>query len=55
MEYIYAVTEAQEIFDNLNEVQKNQVIDYKNGDRSKAWMLSRNNLKYIIDNNLVKG
>jgi hypothetical protein len=46
---------AQEICDNLTDVQKKQVVDYRNGDRSKAWMLNRNNLKYIIDNNLVKG
>ncbi|MCR5103140.1 MAG: hypothetical protein K6B68_01615 [Eubacterium sp.] len=45
---------AQEIYDNLTDIQRSQVIDYRNGDRSKAWMLNRNNLKYILDNNLVE-
>ncbi len=43
---------AKEIYDNLSEENKCQVVDYKNGDRSKPWMINRSNLKYIIDNEL---
>lgn len=45
---------AQEIYDNLSDEMKKQVSDYINGARNKAWMINRNNLKYIIDNNLIK-
>ena len=41
---------AKEIYDNLSDEYKRQVTDYKNGDRSKPWMINRSNLKYIVDN-----
>ncbi len=44
---------AQEIYDNLSDGMKKQVSDYKNGAKNKAWMINRNNLKYIIDNDLI--
>ncbi len=43
---------AKEFYDNLSEANKRQMIDYKNGDRSKSWMINRSNLKYIADNGL---
>jgi hypothetical protein len=43
---------AKEIYDNLSDEYKRQVSDYKNGDRSKSWMINRSNLKYIADNDL---
>lgn len=45
---------AQEIYDSISDEMKQQVLDYKNGARNKTWMLNRGNLKYIIDNDLVK-
>ena len=45
---------AQEIYDSLSDEFKQQVSEYKNGARDKAWMINRGNLKYIIDNDLVK-
>lgn len=45
---------AQEIYDSLSDEMRRQVLEYKNGSRNKAWMLSRSNLKYIIDNDLIK-
>ena len=45
---------AQEIYDSLSDEFKQQVSEYKNGARDKTWMINRGNLKYIIDNDLVK-
>ena len=44
---------AQEIYDALSPDWKEQVRAYCNGDRIKAWMINRNNLKYIVDHELV--
>ena len=37
----------------LSETQKQQVIQYLNGEKSAAWTLNRSNLRFIIDNRLV--
>ena len=44
---------AKEIYDNLSDEMKEQVVEYKNGIRNKTWMINRGNLKYIIDENLI--
>lgn len=52
---ISAVQEkAQEIYDSISGEMRQQVLEYKNGARNKAWMINRGNLKYIIDNDLIK-
>lgn len=43
---------AQKIYDGLSDEMKLEVKEYIKGDRSKKWMINRNNLKYIIDNKL---
>lgn len=43
---------AQKIYDGLSDEMKIEVKEYIKGDRSKKWMINRNNLKYIIDNKL---
>ena len=43
---------AKDVYNNLSDEYKRQVADYKNGDRSKSWMINRSNLKYIVDNGL---
>ena len=43
---------AKDVYNNLSNEYKRQVADYKNGDRSKSWMINRSNLKYIVDNGL---
>ena len=43
---------AQKIYDSLSDEMKLEVKEYIKGDRSKKWMINRNNLKYIIDNEL---
>lgn len=45
---------AQEIYDGISDEMKRQVLEYKNGARNRAWMMSRNNLKYVVDNGLIK-
>lgn len=45
---------AQQIYDELSDEWKEQVIQYQNGARNKSWMLNRCNLKYIVDNNLFQ-
>ena len=45
---------AQQIYDELSNEEKEQVIQYQNGARNKQWMLNRCNLKYIVDNNLFQ-
>ena len=47
------LSKAKEIYEALSDNWKQQVVDYKNGARDKSWMLSRNNLKYIVDNELI--
>ena len=43
---------AQQIYAELSDEVKEQVVQYQNGARNKSWMLNRCNLKYIMDNNL---
>ena len=43
---------AQQIYAELSDEVKEQVVQYQNGARNKSWMLNRCNLKYIVDNNL---
>lgn len=45
---------AQEIYDSLSDEMRRQVLEYKNGARNTAWMINRCNLKYIVDNDLIK-
>lgn len=45
---------AQEIYDSLPAEMRREALAYKNGVKNKAWMINRNNLKYIIDNDLIK-
>lgn len=39
------------IVKSLSDEEKQQVSDYRNGIRTKQWMLNPTNLKYIVDNN----
>lgn len=43
---------TQQIYAELSDEVKEQVVQYQNGARNKSWMLNRCNLKYIMDNNL---
>lgn len=43
---------AHQIYDDLTDEMKSQIVEYQNGARNKAWMINRCNLKYIVDNNL---
>ena len=45
---------AQQIYEELSDEVKEQVVQYQNGARNKSWMLNRCNLKYIVDNNLFQ-
>lgn len=44
---------AKEIYEALDDNWKQQMKDYKQGDRSKNWMINPSNLKYILDNDLI--
>lgn len=52
-EYVYKL--AQDYVDSLSDVMKQDMVKYKQGDRSKSWMINPSNLKYIIDNDLLDG
>ena len=43
---------AKDIYAELSDEIKAQVIQYQNGARNKYWMINRCNLKYIVDNNM---
>lgn len=45
---------ARQIYEELSDAVKEQVVQYQNGARNMAWMLNRCNLKYIVDNNLMQ-
>lgn len=45
---------AQQIYEELSDEVKEQVVQYQNGARNKSWMLNRCNLKYIVDNDIFK-
>lgn len=44
---------AKQIYNELSDDLKKQVVQYQNGVRNKSWMLNRCNLKYIVDNDLL--
>ena len=44
---------AQSIVDALSDIEKQDIIDYKNGKRTKQWMFNPTNLKFIVDHNLT--
>lgn len=50
-QYIYKL--ARNYVDSLSDVMKQDMLKYKQGDRSKSWMINPSNLKYIIDNDLL--
>ena len=45
---------AQQIYAELSDEVKEQVVQYQNGARNKSWMLNRCNLKYIVDNEMFQ-
>lgn len=45
---------AQQIYEELSDEVKEQVVQYQNGARNKSWMLNRCNLKYIVDNDMFQ-
>ena len=45
--------QVQTVIESLTDVQRQQVLDYKNGARTIPWMNNPNNLKYIVDNNWI--
>ncbi len=47
------LNKAKEIYFNLSDDMIAQINEYKKGVRNKTWMLNRNNIKYIVDNNLI--
>ena len=44
---------VKEIYFNLSDDMIAQINEYKKGVRNKKWMLNRNNIKYIVDNDLI--
>ena len=44
---------VKEIYSNLSDDMLSQIDDYKKGIRNKTWMLNRNNIRYIVDNDLI--
>jgi hypothetical protein len=45
---------AQQIYDALSDEVKEEVSQYQGGQKTKAWMHNRCNLRYIADNDLFK-
>lgn len=39
-----------EFMEQLNESDKQQIADYKNGAKDKPWMLNRSNMRFVVDN-----
>ena len=48
------VQKAHSIVDALSDEEKQDISDYKNGKRTKNWMLNPTNLRFIVDNNLME-
>ena len=48
------VPKARSIFDALSDAEKQDIADYKNGKRTKQWMINPSNLKFIVDNLLIE-
>ncbi len=44
-----------DLIKQLSQDEIEQINEYKNGAKTKTWMLNRCNLKYIVDNNLYSG
>ena len=43
-----------EIINSLTDEEKQDILDYKNGKRTKQWMLNPTNLRFIVDNDLIE-
>lgn len=41
---------VNEFIEQLTESDKQQIADYKNGAKNKAWMLNRSNMRFVADN-----
>jgi hypothetical protein len=48
------VQKVHSIVDALSDEEKQDISDYKNGKRTKNWMLNPTNLRFIVDNNLME-
>ena len=48
------VQKAHSIVDALSEEEKQEISDYKNGKRTKQWMMNPTNLRFIADHNLME-
>ena len=44
---------VEKMIKSLSEEEKQQIKDYRNGARTKQWMLNPSNLKFIVENNYV--
>ena len=44
---------VNEIIEQLSESDKQQIDDYKNGNKNKAWMLNRSNMRFVVDNGYI--
>lgn len=44
---------ASEIYENASDETKRQIVDYKKGTADKGWMINRDNLRFIVDNDLI--
>lgn len=44
---------AVNIYSSFSEEIKQQVVKYKNGAKNKAWMITRGNIKYIVDKGFI--
>ena len=47
------VQKAHSIVDELSDEEKQDISDYKNGKRTKQWMMNPTNLRFIADHNLL--
>ena len=45
--------DKNEILEQLSESDKQQIDDYKNGNKNKAWMLNRSNMRFVVDNGYI--
>ena len=44
---------VNDILEQLSESDKQQIDDYKNGNKNKAWMLNRSNMRFVVDNGYI--
>ncbi len=49
----YLVTLAQQYYNSLSSVYKQDIITYKNGSTYKSYMITLSNLQYITDNGII--